>query len=67
MAKKKAEPGPAAARLKNIVVLRGTDEWKAWLDEVAATNSAPLTVTIEQALREFGAKLGVKKAPRRVP
>jgi hypothetical protein len=69
MAKKKGKPKPEPEppRLRNIVVLRGTDEWKTWLDEVASANSAPLTVTIEQALKAYAEKLGVRKPPRRVP
>lgn len=65
MTKKKSKAAPS--RLKNVVVLRGTEEWKAWLNRVAEANSAPLTVTIEQALKEFGEKLGAGKPPRRVP
>jgi hypothetical protein len=65
MAKKSAKS--AGASLRNIVVLRGTAEWKEWLDELAAANSAPLTVTIEQALKEFAEKLKVRRPPRRVP
>ena len=54
-------------RLKHIVALRGTDEWKAWLDKLAALNSAPVTVTIEQALKELAARLDAPKPPRRTP
>lgn len=64
MAKKKPAP---PATLKNVVVLRGTEEWKMWLDELAGANSAPLTVTIEQALKEFAEKFEMRKPPRRVP
>jgi predicted transcriptional regulator len=62
--KKKAE---ARVRTKNIFVLRGTDEWKVWLDELAAANSAPVTVTVEQALKDYALKLGFRKPPRRTP
>jgi hypothetical protein len=64
MSGKKTKPPTG---LKNIVVLRGTEEWKKWLDELAEANSAPLTVTIEQALKDFAEKLKVRKPPRRVP
>jgi hypothetical protein len=60
--KGKSPPG-----LKNIVVLRATDEWTKWLDELAEADSALLTATIEQALKDFGEKLNVRKPPRRVP
>lgn len=70
MAKAKPEVSKGKTQssgLKNVLVLRGTEEWKQWLDELAEANSAPLTVTVEQALKEFAAKLNVRRPPRRVP
>jgi hypothetical protein len=69
VAKKKTPPTapPTPAQLKNVLVLRGTEEWKTWLDELAEANSAPLTVTVEQALKLLAEKLDVRKPPRRVP
>lgn len=64
MARKKCMPG---TRLKNILVLKGTDEWKLWLDQLAEANSAPVTVTIEQALKLLAERIGHRKPPRRVP
>lgn len=64
MAKKKAMPSTS---LKNVVVLRGTEEWKAWLDDGCERNHAPITVTIEQALQEYGEKRKWPKMPKRVP
>lgn len=59
------DKGAADNRHKNIVSLRGTEAFKKWLDELAAANGAPVTVTIEQALRELGERLKVRKAPPR--
>ena len=68
MTKKKAKPMQAeTTRQKNLVVIRGTEEWKAWLDSLAETNNAPITVTIEQALREMSDRLKHRKPPRRTP
>ena len=69
MAKKKASwSAPVEpTRLKNIVVLRGTEEWKAWLDRLAEDVGAPLTVTIDQALREMAERRKLPKPPRRTP
>lgn len=68
MAKKKATAAkPESARQKNIVVLRGTEEWKTWLDLLAEDVGAPLTVTIELALREMAERRKLPKAPRRTP
>lgn len=52
-------------RQRNILALRGTEEFKAWLDGLAARNGAPVTVTIEQALRDLAEKLGYRKGPSR--
>lgn len=57
----------STAVLKIIVVLRGTEEWKAWLDGLAAANGTSITTTVEQALEELADKLRVQKPPRRIP
>jgi hypothetical protein len=66
---RKGKPGATAlgesARQKNILALRGTEEWKVWLDDLAAKNGAPVTVTIEQALRDLAEKIGHRPAPAR--
>jgi hypothetical protein len=68
MSKKKAKPVQAeASRQKNLVVIRGTEEWKAWLDGLADVNQAPITVTIDRALRELAERLKYDKPPRRTP
>ncbi|SIO58463.1 hypothetical protein SAMN05444166_5688 [Singulisphaera sp. GP187] len=68
MAKKRPETDKVTpSQLKNVLVLRGTEEWKAWLDELAEANSAPLTTTVEQALKLLAEKLQVRKPPKRVP
>ena len=43
------------------------EDWKAWLHSLAEANNAPITVTIEQALREMSDKLKHRKPPRRTP
>jgi hypothetical protein len=69
MPKKKSEPEKTTTtgRSKNIVVLRGTEEWKTWLHSLAEANNAPIAVTIEQALREMSDRLKHAKPPRRTP
>ncbi len=71
MAKIKGKPVPAEATIqkptKNLVVIRGTEEWKDWLDGLAEANQAPITVTIDQALRELAERLKYSKPPRRTP
>lgn len=66
--KKKAAPAKGeGASQKNILVLRGSEEWKAWLESLAEANNAPMTVTVEQALREMSDRLKHRKPPRRIP
>jgi hypothetical protein len=67
MGKKKPMKPASPPKLRNILVLRGTEEWKIWLDGLATANSAPLTVTVEQALKEYANKIGYSKPPKRVP
>ncbi len=70
MARKKAKPVQATAesvRQKNIVVIRGSEEWKAWLLGLAEANQAPVTVTIDRALRELAERLKYRKPPKRTP
>ncbi len=67
MAKAKPNRTGPSYQTKNIFVLRGTDDFKQWLDGLAEANGAPLTVTTEQAYRLLAEKLGYPKPPKRVP
>ena len=58
---------PADNRQKSILALKGTDAYKRWLDDLAALNGAPVTITVDRALRELAESLGHRKPPRRVP
>lgn len=62
MAKKKSEK----SNLKNIFVLRGSDEFKLWMDELAEVVGSPLTVLVERALRELAKRHGHRNPPRRI-
>jgi hypothetical protein len=53
--------------LDNIFVLRGTDEFKVWMDGLAAHIGAPVTVMVERAMRELARKESYPVPPRRVP
>jgi hypothetical protein len=59
--------GPAASgRQRNVLALRGTDEWKAWLDQFAASRGMPVTVFVDYALRELAKREGYAAPPQRV-
>jgi len=68
MAKKKApkpksepwgESKPLAAQL------RGSEEWKAWLEEFARTNRWSVAVVIDTALARLARELGFREPPER--
>jgi hypothetical protein len=62
-----SDDSPQMSQLRNVIILRGTDEWKDWLDELTGLNHAPLTVTIEQALALLGDRLKHRRMPKRIP
>ena len=68
MAKKKA-PAPKAKakeRLAIVVTLKGSPEWKAWVDELADLCRTDTSKLIDMALVELAKARGFKKeAPRR--
>jgi hypothetical protein len=70
---KKSAPKPArdktadAVRQRNILALKGTDAWKAWLDGFAARKGMPVTVLVDHALRELAKRDGYPDPPPRIP
>ena len=54
-------------RQKNVLALRGTDEWKTWLDGFAERKGMPVTVLVDHALRELAKRDGYQDPPTRVP
>lgn len=68
MAKKKAvsakrsEPGPR----RSVFQMKGTEEWKAWLDELAKTLRMPTSAVVDNALVMYAKAQGfTKEAPER--
>jgi hypothetical protein len=67
---KKQTPAESSAepidnRQRNIFALRGTLEYKAWMDGLAKANHSPLTTAIEQALALLAERIGYTKPPTR--
>ena len=69
-----SEPVPASPekvaglpRQKNVFAIRGTEDWKAWLDGFATRKGMPVTVLVDYALRELAKRDGYQDAPIRVP
>jgi hypothetical protein len=61
------ERAVGSPRQKNVLALRGTDEWKAWLDGFAGRKGMPVTVLVDHALRELAKRDGYQDPPTRVP
>jgi hypothetical protein len=63
----KAAPGKDAqsGRKKNLFVIRGYEAWGEWVEEMAAKEGMPVTVLIDQALRERAERRGHPQPPRR--
>jgi hypothetical protein len=67
MAKKKApprQPVPEPVR-KNIISVRGTEEWRDWLAEYASSRRVPVTSLIDQVLAEAAKRDGFRLPPER--
>lgn len=54
------------ARQKNVLAVRGTEQWKEWLDGFAASKGMPVTVLVDHALRELAKREGYPAPPTRV-
>jgi hypothetical protein len=59
---KASEPPPVK---KNLVAIRGYEAWGHWLDEFASRKGMPVTVLIDQALREMAKRDGFRDPPAR--
>ncbi len=49
----------------NVVALKGTPEWKAWLTAFSEHCRLTLADTIDQALTEYAVQKGFRPPPRR--
>lgn len=65
-AKSTPVPDPTPQRQKNVLALKGTEEWKTWLDGFATRKGMPVTVLVDHALRELAKRDGYGDPPSRV-
>lgn len=69
VAKKKTTPGsepkgPETWNKKPLIVnLRGSEEFKAWLQELATFDRQSVSGLVERALVHYGRSVGFDKAP----
>lgn len=52
-------------RTRPLVAIRGTDEWKAWLDGLAAKRRVPIATLIDIALTDAARAVGYPEPPPR--
>jgi hypothetical protein len=50
---------------KNVISVRGTEQWRDWLNECAAFRRVPTTSLIDQVLAEPAKRDGFKTPPER--
>jgi hypothetical protein len=68
MAKKKGRPQrrkTAEPVRKNIISIRGTEDWRDWLIEYASFRRVPVTSLIDQVLAEAAKRDGFTAPPER--
>lgn len=69
VAKKKTQPtsrpkaNPESERKPMALQMRGSEEWKAWLEELAAFDDRTTTSLGERALHRYAAEIGFPKKP----
>lgn len=72
MAKKKAAktkyipPAPPSGTQPNVITIRGSAKWKAWLGRIAAKVRLKPTAMIDQALAEYAANRKLEEPPPRM-
>lgn len=60
------EPPPKEnARKPVILQMRGSDEWKAWVEELAQHEGQTLTALFERGIRELAERSGFRRPPVR--
>lgn len=67
MAKKKAAPQPLADEpvRKNVISIRGTEDWRGWLTRYAKKRRVPVTALIDMVLAEAAEREGFEPPPDR--
>ena len=72
MAKKKtSEPEGAASSpkpgpRKTVLTIKGTDEWRAWLEGLGEHLRTPTSTVVDHALVRYAKEVGyIKEAPKR--
>ena len=67
MAKKKAKSNEPelSARKPMVVQIRGSEEWKAWVEDIADREGFTVAMLFERAIRKLAKDGGYPDPPRR--
>lgn len=67
MAKKKdaSKSEDHAARKPLVIQVRGSQEWRDWVERGAAESGLPLSSLVDQALRMYFKSIGMTESPPR--
>lgn len=68
MPKKKPAPPPKPAKpapRRVVLQMKGTDEWKDWLDQLSEFLRMPTSTIVDHALIEYARAHGFEPAPPR--
>lgn len=67
VAKKASKPPGSepddAGRKPMVVQVRGSQNWKAWVDRLAAFDGIPLAMMVDRAFRVYAKHIGFEEAP----
>ena len=70
MAKKRAtkakSPEPEPGPRRTVLTIKGTDEWRRWLEELSDFLRTPTSTIVDHALVRYAKEMGfTKEAPKR--
>lgn len=59
--KAKSSPGPTTRRV--VLQMKGTDEWKGWLERLASFLRTPTSTLVDHALVQYAKEKGFDEHP----
>jgi hypothetical protein len=64
MAAKRGRPPVAEGLIrKTVVTIKGTEDWRSWLEEFSKHLRTPVSTVVDHALIEYAKTKGFDKAP----
>lgn len=57
--------GPTGPRVRQILAVRGTEAWRAWLERIANATGMSSSAVLDAALAEYVGRRGLESPPAR--